>query len=542
MMLNKMNVVTRLIILSVFPVFVIIASFSVAVKDMGVLNQNTQSLYSNALVPLRQLKTASDAFAVTGVDALQKFRAGVLPEPELRAQIEVAESEGQDAWSRFLESDLSDTAKAMVRQAEGHLQTVLSTQDEFLQQAASGHLRLMDLPTFNTRLFSAYEPLSDILNELIDYQLNAATMLRDEANNQYIQDRNMFVIVGMLVVVISALLAWRISMSIQRPIRNLANIVTEIGTNSNLTLRAPVEGNDELAQLGTQFNGMMDHFQQLIRNLGNATDQLAAAAEEMSAISIQVSGGARDQEQQTTMIATAINEMTAAITEVATNAQNASSSAEQANVQANTGLERTRQTRKVIELLAKNIESSAERIGNMDAQAEKITEVLDVIESIAEQTNLLALNAAIEAARAGDAGRGFAVVADEVRNLAGNTQQSTERIQQSISDLQSVAKEAVKEMQQSTQAARDGVDNARANGETFEAMSAAVSTILDMNVQISSATEEQTAVANDINQNVHNVAQIVSEVVSGADQTAEASQQLTELAQRLKAEVDVFKV
>ncbi len=206
------------------------------------------------------------------------------------------------------------------------------------------------------------------------------------------------------------------------------------------------------------------------------------------------------------------------------------------------GMERSSQTRTAIESLASSIESSAERIGNLNEQADKITEVLDVIESIAEQTNLLALNAAIEAARAGDAGRGFAVVADEVRNLAGNTQQSTERIQKSISDLQSVAKESVKEMQKSTQAARDGVDNARANGETFEAMSAAVSTILDMNVQISSATEEQTAVANDINQNVHNVAQIVSEVVSGADQTAEASQQLAELAQRLKAEVEQFKV
>ncbi|KGK42668.1 hypothetical protein LH51_05635 [Nitrincola sp. A-D6] len=541
-MLNQMNVVTRLIVLSVFPVLVIIASFSIAVKDMQLLNQNTQSLYTDAVIPLRQLKITSDAFAVAGVDAFQKFRAGVLLEPELRAQIEAAESAGQEAWALFLQSDISDTEKAMIKQAEGHLQTVLNTQNEFLEQAASGHLRLLDLPTFNTRLFSAYEPLSNTLNELIDYQLSAASTLRNQADAQYIRDRNMFVIVGILVVIISSLLAWRVSLSIQRPIRKLVDVVSEIGTNSNLTLRAPIEGKDELSQLGTQFNGMMDHFQQLIRNLGNATDQLAAAAEEMSAISSQVSGGARDQEQQTTMIATAINEMTAAITEVATNAQNASSSAEQANEQANAGLERTRQTRKAIEALAGSIETSAERIGNLDAQADKITEVLDVIESIAEQTNLLALNAAIEAARAGDAGRGFAVVADEVRNLAGNTQQSTERIQQSISDLQSVAKEAVKEMQKSTQAARDGVDNARANGETFDAMSAAVSTILDMNVQISSATEEQTAVANEINQSVHNVAQIVSEVVSGADQTAEASQLLTELAQRLKTEVEQFKV
>ncbi|QEW07888.1 methyl-accepting chemotaxis protein [Nitrincola iocasae] len=541
-MLTQLNVVTRLIILSVFPILVIIASFTLAVNDMRLLNQNTHSLFENAVVPLRQLKITSDAFAVTGADAFQKFRAGVILEPELRAEIEAAEKEGQEAWALFLESEMSDAEQALVSQTETHLQTVLNTQNDFLEKAASGHLRLMALPTFNTSLFGAYDPLSETLNELIDYQLNAAATLRDQADAQYQNDRNMLFIVGILAVVISSLLAWRISLSIQRPIRKLVDVVSEIGTNSNLTLRAPVEGKDELAKLGTQFNTMMAHFQQLIRNLGNATDQLAAAAEEMSAISTQVSGGARNQEQQTTMIATAINEMTAAIAEVATNAQNASTSAEQANELSTAGMERSSQTRTAIESLASSIESSAERIGNLNEQADKITEVLDVIESIAEQTNLLALNAAIEAARAGDAGRGFAVVADEVRNLAGNTQQSTERIQKSISDLQSVAKESVKEMQKSTQAARDGVDNARANGETFEAMSAAVSTILDMNVQISSATEEQTAVANDINQNVHNVAQIVSEVVSGADQTAEASQQLAELAQRLKAEVEQFKV
>lgn len=537
-MLTQLKVATRLTILSVFPILVLIISFSVALHDMRLLNQNTDAMFSGSILPVRELKTVSDAFTTDGANALRQFRSGQILEPELRERLAHAESEGKAAWERLLDTN-SDPA---FQQADSRIKAVLDLQKNMLEEAASGRLRLTPLPVFNDTLAAAYDPLTDTINQLIDLELEEAADLRDRADAQYQYDRNMFIIVGTLVVLISGLLAWRISISIQTPVKRLSETVQRISQDSNLTLRANIQGKDEIAELSRYFNSMMDHFQQLIRSLGNATDQLAAAAEEMSAISNQVSGGARDQEQQTTMIATAINEMTAAITEVATNAQNASSSAEHANEQANTGLERTHQTRKAIESLANNIEISAERISNLDAQAEKITEVLDVIESIAEQTNLLALNAAIEAARAGDAGRGFAVVADEVRNLAGNTQQSTERIQQSISDLQSVAKEAVKEMQQSTQAARNGVDNARANGDTFEAMSAAVSTILDMNVQISSATEEQTAVANDINQNVHNVAQIVSEVVSGADQTAEASQQLTELAQRLKAEVELFKV
>ncbi len=137
-MLTQLNVVTRLIILSVFPILVIIASFTLAVNDMRLLNQNTHSLFENAVVPLRQLKITSDAFAVTGVDAFQKFRAGVILEPELRAEIEAAEKEGQEAWALFLESEMSDAEQALVSQAETHLQTVLNTQNDFLEKAASG--------------------------------------------------------------------------------------------------------------------------------------------------------------------------------------------------------------------------------------------------------------------------------------------------------------------------------------------------------------------------------------------------------------------
>ncbi|EXJ09041.1 methyl-accepting chemotaxis protein [Nitrincola nitratireducens] len=154
----------------------------------------------------------------------------------------------------------------------------------------------------------------------------------------------------------------------------------------------------------------------------------------------------------------------------------------------------------------------------------------------------MALNAAIEAARAGDAGRGFSVVADEVRSLAANTQQSTERIQKTINTLQKVAREAVEDMRKSTQQAQAGVVDARENGESFEHVGAAIGTIADMNVQISSATEEQTAVANEINENVTMVARSVSEVVSGAEQSAMASQQLAELAQQLQSEAEKFKV
>lgn len=541
-MLNQFKVTTRLIALCVFPILVLIVSYVIAIKDMQVLSNNTTSLYNDSLVPLRDLKQVSDSFAVEIVDAFQKYRAGIFSLTELDTVLTEALNTGKRSWDRYMLSEMDTDERRLVGIVEQRLEESVRVKNEFLAMARDGTLTSLSSREFNIRLFGAFDPLSAAINNLTEYQIEEASAVRQASEDQFIRDRNLFIIMGTIATLLTALIAWKISMSIQTPISRLVKTMSDISRHSDLTLRTQVEGSDELAELGESFNKLINHFQKLIHNLASASHQLAASAEEMSAISTQVSGSARNQEDQTTMIATAINEMTAAISEVATNAQSASASADHANDQARQGLSRTRETIKMIESLASNISQSADRISELDAQADQITEVLDMIESIAEQTNLLALNAAIEAARAGDAGRGFAVVADEVRNLAASTRQSAERIQGSISKLQSVAKDAVKQMQLSNEAAKQGVENAKINGETFESVSGAVGTIVDMNVHISSATEEQTAVANDINQNIHTVVSSVSEVVEGAEQTSVASQQLAELAQQLKHQVEQFKV
>lgn len=541
-MLNNMKVSLRLALLSVLPILILVASFALALKDMRLLSENTTTLYSERIVPLRDLKQLGDAYAVNLVDAFQKYRAELISLTELKTEMSQAERLGVAAWERFQAHAMPAEEQALAAELQLRLDRARQIAQQFISQAEQGRLQTTSLSEFNRQLFAAFDPLGEAVDALTDYQLSEASQLRLASQQQYERDRVLFVLIGAVAILITALLAWFISMSIQRPLQKMTQVVNDISRDSNLTLRIQVQGEDELASLGRYFNLMLDHFQRLIRELANATHQLAAAAEEMSAVSLQVSHGARNQEEQTTMIATAINQMTAAIAEVATHAQQASSSADRAQDQANHGSVRTQVAIGVIESLASKIENSAQHIAELDAQAEKIAEVLVLIETIADQTNLLALNAAIEAARAGDAGRGFAVVADEVRNLAAKTRQSTETIQMSISGLQSVVKSAVREMQTSRDAAKSGVENARINGETFEEVSAAVSAIVDMNVQISSATEEQTAVANDINQNIHTVAQIVSEVVEGASQSAMASHQLSDLAQQLKHEVEKFKV
>jgi len=192
--------------------------------------------------------------------------------------------------------------------------------------------------------------------------------------------------------------------------------------------------------------------------------------------------------------------------------------------------------------LADEIGRAVEVVQTLARDSENIDAILVTIRSIAEQTNLLALNAAIEAARAGEQGRGFAVVADEVRNLAQKTQQATGEIQQMIQQLQNGTRDVVQVMEQSQSRTQRSVEQADAADEALQAITQAVSLINDMNNQIASAAEEQSAVAEDINRNVTNIGQVAQEVAGGAEEASQASAGLTRLAEQQRRLINQFRV
>ncbi|WP_373568774.1 methyl-accepting chemotaxis protein [Pseudomonas sp. efr-133-TYG-103a] len=280
----------------------------------------------------------------------------------------------------------------------------------------------------------------------------------------------------------------------------------------------------------------------MISQVVTSVQKVSDSSEHTADIAIRTNKGVHKQMAEIDLVATAVHEMTATAQDVARNATQAAQAANHADDAASQGMRIVHNTSNSISELAVEIGRAVGVVQALAKDSENINAILTAIRGIAEQTNLLALNAAIEAARAGEQGRGFAVVADEVRNLAQKTQQATEEIQNMIQQLQNGTRQVVKVMEDSQSKTDESVGHAAEAAQALESITKAVSVINDMNNQIASAAEEQSAVADDINRNVINIGQVANEVAGGADESSQASAELTKLAEQQRRLINQFRV
>lgn len=301
-------------------------------------------------------------------------------------------------------------------------------------------------------------------------------------------------------------------------------------------------GRDELGMLAKASLKMQDNLRGLIEEVVAAVTQLGAAIDEVSAVSEQSAKGIQSQQQEISLVATAMTQMKATVADVAGNTEHTSESASAANTLARKGNQDVQRSLVAITRVAEEIEQAGTLVAELERESAQINVVVDVIRSIADQTNLLALNAAIEAARAGEQGRGFAVVADEVRTLAGRTQASTGEIVAIIETLQSRANQAKEVTGLSCDMIRQCVTQSEQTGTGIQQIEEAVAQIADMAIQIASACGEQDAVSDELGRNVERINESANEVALGADHTARACLELSQLAVGLKQTIGRFRL
>nr|WP_081025156.1 methyl-accepting chemotaxis protein [Pseudomonas amygdali] len=420
-----------------------------------------------------------------------------------------------------------------LRDGMRHQTSVIQTGDI----AAATNINRTEVKPFAEQVFKTLQTLREQGKQKAGERFEAQEASATRTNNLSITATLLIAVLG---VVVTLLTIRSILAAIGGEPGTVATITRTIA-RGDLSSTIKVNANDNTS-VAAAVVAMQTQLRDTLQQISNSATQLAAAAEEMTAITEDGVQGIQRQNNEIDQAATAVNEMTSAVEEVARNAEHTARSSSNATSAAQAGLGLVKKTVSAINTMSTDVQKTAVLIGELADQSRDIGKVLDVIRGLAEQTNLLALNAAIEAARAGEAGRGFAVVADEVRALAHRTQQSTSEIERLVSNIQNGTDRAVSSMRGNTELASDTLSIAEGANDSLSVISTAVSEINDLNLVIASAAQQQAHVAREVDRNLVNIRDLSAQSSSGAQQTSSASRELSTLALDLNNIVGRFRL
>nr|WP_145008291.1 methyl-accepting chemotaxis protein [Pseudomonas psychrotolerans] len=437
---------------------------------------------------------------------------------------------------------LTDKGREVYTRMTGQLATYLNNQTRYLKALDDQNdAELLKLTGQDGEMARSGDALSATVTQLAGLVDGKVVRLAAASTDSYRTAIAITVAAMLAALAGTLLLAWRFTRSLTGPLAKALAVAERIASND---LSRPVEqdGRDEPGRLLAAMARMQDNLRGTLERLNLSSNTLASTSEELSTVTASGLRGIQRQNDELAQAATAVNQMTAAVEEVARNAAAASAAAQDSRTSADLGQHRVEETLQTIHALHAAVATSGTEIDGLAGQVQRISGVLDVIRGIAEQTNLLALNAAIEAARAGEAGRGFAVVADEVRALAARTQQSTGEIEDMIGAIQGGAGKAVNAMATSNQQASACLEVAAAAGEALAEIGRNIVQITERNLSISAATEEQAQVAREVDRNLTSIRDLSTQNAAGAEQTAAASNDLARLAGDLNGAVQQFRL
>ncbi|MFM2588143.1 methyl-accepting chemotaxis protein [Vibrio sp. TBV020] len=379
------------------------------------------------------------------------------------------------------------------------------------------------------------------INELSAKVNDFASAAMDSSAEQNAKVQNLAMVLVLSVLAVSLFVAWVLSGMIVTPILRLQEVMRKIA-QGDLSVRADVDGDNEITHLSEDVNQTAEKLHGTVQELARISEEVASASTELAAVMTQAQANAQQELAEIEQVASAVNELSSTADNVSGNAQLADSTAREADQLAKSGLDIFEESNQASAQMGDALNEAANVVLTLKEQSEQINDVIEVIRGVSEQTNLLALNAAIEAARAGESGRGFAVVADEVRMLAARTQESTGEIQAIIEELQKQSGLANDSMQLSLEMLAKNNELALQANSALQGITESVTNINDANTQVATAAEQQSQVTQDINRNVVNMSELVNQNVSGICQSASASNELSSLAEKQKAQLSFFKL
>ncbi|WP_088210940.1 methyl-accepting chemotaxis protein [Shewanella sp. Shew256] len=388
-----------------------------------------------------------------------------------------------------------------------------------------------------------FKALRSIYNAAGEAADNRVKELDLQASEQATTQTQISVTIATLVAIVALVIAYFGPKIIVNAIRDITDRIKDIvDGDGNLTQRIPITRQDEIGELANAFNLFVAQLQQMVIAIISQTKDVSQTVENLATKSTTTIGISYEQEQFVDTIVTAVNEMSAAVREVASNALHTATEITKVNDQTIEGKNILTQSVNHIQQLSESVKQAVAVIEKLSVNSANIASVLDVIRSIAEQTNLLALNAAIEAARAGEQGRGFAVVADEVRTLASRTETSTQDIQRMIEELQRGVNDAVKSIESGASLTNSTVTLASQTQDALDEILNSTSKVSEMSTQTATATEEQTHVTEEINRNLTELSDKTRYCNTVIQETQQIVVNTQTICSNLQKEVSRFKV
>jgi methyl-accepting chemotaxis protein len=532
-------------------ILLVLAIFSIALSSLSLYawasarssDQGMRDLYNMAVL---QVNPLSDTYGmmmrsrIALAAGFVELQAGEKDKAEVSAtRSKKFLAEAHPRFQQFVTAGAEGKQKAQVQELQQLFVSYDAAVNESIQALADGSTE--NYIAANLKARDANAVFQEKIQGFMQHaeQANSTYMALAGSRYQMATGLTVFFIVLTLTLLLGGW--WFMQKVVLQPLQ-LAGQHFEWMASGDLTRPILVDNNNELGHLFAGLVHLQQSQKQTISQISGTADQLASAAEELNVVTAQSSSGLAQQNAELQQAATAVNEMTVAVEDVAQNAVSTSDASMASNKLAIQSRAQMQRSIEETRLMADEMQQSTLLVQQLSTQAKDIGQVLDVIRAVAEQTNLLALNAAIEAARAGDAGRGFAVVADEVRALAYRTQNSTREIEQMVAQIQQGTVQAVQAMHNSSQRADVTLSLASKAGEVLEQIFNSISHINDRNLLIATASEQQAHVAREVDRSLVTIRDLSLQTAAGADQTNMASRELSTMAAQLITMVQKFRI